>query len=110
MINRKDFKELIESSQKILEFFDNCHKAGIDIHDSIRDNIDHIEYLLIKENFGEDGYGWFTWWMYELPSLKKSNPDDNHAFENDGTPIKLDTVDDLYNFLLENCFVKNGKN
>ena len=53
MINRKDFKELIESSQKITEFFDNCHKAGIDIHDSIRDNIDHIEYLLIKENFGD---------------------------------------------------------
>ena len=110
MISLKDFKEFIESSQKITEFFDNCYKAGIDIHDRIRDNIGHIEYLLIKENFGEEGYGWFTWWMYELPSLRESSPNDNHAFESDGTPIKLDNIDDLYNFLLENYLVKNGKN
>lgn len=110
MISRKEFKEFVESSQKITEFFDNCYKIGIDIHDKVRDNIGHIEYFLIKENFGEDGYGWFTWWMYDLPSLKKSNPNDNHAFESDGTPIKLDTVDDLYDFLLENYSNKNGEN
>lgn len=109
MITKKDFKEFVESSQKITEFFDNCYKIGIDIH-KVRDNIGHIEYLLIKENFGEDGYGWFTWWMYDLPSLKKSSPNDNHAFESDGTPIKLDTVDDLYDFLLENYSNKNGEN
>ena len=80
MISRKEFKEFVESSQKITEFFDNCYKIGIDIHDKVRDNIGHIEYLLIKENFGEDGYGWFTWWMYDLPSLKKSKPNNNHAF------------------------------
>ena len=64
----------------------------------------------MKENFGEDGFGWFLWWKYELPSLKKTNPNDNHAFNNDGTPIKLDTVDDLYDFLLENYSNKNGEN
>lgn len=110
MITKKDFKEFVESSQKITEFFDNCYKIGIDIHDKVRDNIGHIEYLLIKENFGEDGFGWFLWWKYELPSLKKSKPNDNHAFESDGTPIKLDTVDDLYDFLLENYSNKNGEN
>lgn len=108
MITKKGFKEFVESSQKITEFFDNCYKIGIGIHDKVRDNIGHIEYLLIKENFGEDGYGWFTWWMYDLPSLKKSSPNDNHAFNSDGTPIKLDTVDDLYDFLLENYSNKNG--
>lgn len=109
MISRKDFKDLIDSCQKITEFFENANKAGISIKDEVRDNIGHIEYLIIKENFGENGYDWFNWWMYELPSVRKKEVKEYYASEADGTPIILDTPDQLYDFLLQNNFETDGE-
>lgn len=108
MISRKDFKDFIDSCQKITEFFKNANNAGVRIKDEVHDNISHLEYLVIKENFGESGYDWFSWWMYELPSLREKNTKESYASEADGTPIILDTADQLYDFLLKNNIETDG--
>ena len=109
MISRKDFKDLVDSCQKIREFFENANKVGIHVKDELINNIGNLEYMVIKQNFGDDGYDWFNWWMYELPSLRKMVMKESYASEADGTPIILDTVDQLYDFLLQNNIESNGE-
>lgn len=76
------------------------NNIGINISDSyITESIDYLISFIIKNEYGQDGYDWFNWWCYELPSLKEKYPNDIHAKECDGTPIILDTPEQLYNFL-----------
>jgi hypothetical protein len=50
------------------------------------------------KNIFNDKDDWISWWMWEKDFGTKSLD----AKEADGTPIKLDSIKDLYNFLIYN--------
>lgn len=55
-------------------------------------------FEFIKEEF-EDVGDWFGYWFYELDQGKNK---EIGASTMDEVPIKLDTLEDLYNFMMEN--------
>ena len=59
-----------------------------------------VESILdfIREEFNDVGE-WFEYWFYELDQGK--NKELGASYEN-GEPIKLDTLEDVYNFMLAN--------
>lgn len=104
MITKEDFLKIIEISQRN-EINENILRTiGICLIDSPFNNDLYflIKYIIGKE-YNEEGFDWFTWWLYELPTMKqKDNAPKHFAYNADGTPIILDTPEQLYEFLEEN--------
>jgi hypothetical protein len=68
------------------------------IHELYKKKIDLIEFVdpyekiiaeLIEEIYGEEGYDWFSWFVYEIDESKvsKENP---RAWDKDDNPICYD--------------------
>lgn len=72
----------------------------------IYDNTSFLIDYILKKEYGEEGLGWFNWFLYELPEVKQYSDSIHHAYDSNGIPIILNTITDLYNFLEENY--KNG--
>ena len=114
MISKKLFKKVIKAIQK-------QNKKEHDFCDAIEKIVDgrivpqmsvDLHEVLIKileEIFDDeiDEYNnWLTWWMYEKDYGKNKKM---IAWDNDNKEIKLDTVDELYNFLMKNKIDKMNK-
>lgn len=48
--------------------------------------------------FDEDGVDWINWWIYERPALFEGD-EVNKAYNEDGSEIPTETVDDLWNIV-----------
>ena len=100
---KKDFLKLIQSYLEIQNFLDKLEDLKIFVeHESLMTGVDELLFYSIQNEYGENGLDWTTWWLFELPLIKecsKEHDDTIYAKEEDGTPIKLDTLDDLYTFL-----------
>lgn len=107
-MTREDFHDFVDSCQTIDTFIEKLNEIGLEFRNNeVVHSILHIQYLVICRDYGVDGLDWFSWWMYELPALKKKELKESYASEPDGTPIILDTVDQMYDFL-ENIKTNNG--
>lgn len=102
-MTKQEFLEVIDSINTIYSFKDNLYKIGVEIKDKeLINSIEYLIYFIIKKEYGDSGLDWFYWWLYEFPSLKRKDLKEYYATEADGTPIILDTPEDLYNFLEKN--------
>ena len=55
---------------------------------------------VIKDIYGTEGLDWVEWWTYE----KSNNPELKAFVTNEnGEDIEIRTIDDLYNYLEQNC-------
>ena len=50
--------------------------------------------MLINRNFDEEGQDWINWWLYE-----RRVPSDMKAYNEDGSEIPMDTIEDLWNLV-----------
>lgn len=103
-MKQEDFCELINNWNHIQSFQKKLHNIGVVVIDEkYFDSIDYFISYIIKQEYGEIGLDWFEWWYCELPDLKHKNPEkQSFAMDVDGTPIILDTVEQLYNFFEKN--------
>lgn len=102
-MTKKDFCEIIDSCNTIYDYHEKLTEVGIDITNrKYLNSIDYFIYYIINNEYGKNGWDWFSWWLYELPSLKRKTPKESYATEADGTPIILDTPEQLYDFLEKN--------
>lgn len=99
-MTKKEFCEIIDSCNTIYNFHDKLMEIGINITNrNYLSSIEYFIYFIINHDYGKDGWDWFYWWLYELPSLKRKDLKESYATEADGTPIILDTPEQLYEFL-----------
>ena len=103
MISLKQFTTFIEGIDKFYKREEQLNRAFGEFNTSYTivefcpEIVDSILQFL-KEVF-EDEDDWIGYWIYEL---EMGNRKDLGCFYKTGESIKLDTIEDLFNFLLEN--------
>lgn len=60
----EQFKNLIETIEKVRERSSSLHKLDIDLLD-FEDSYFKIIDILMKGVFNEQGHGWIDWYLYE---------------------------------------------
>ena len=108
MISFDMFKKFIEAIKKQHEKETKFTKALESICDGffVSELTEDITNMLvtIMETELEDTSEWLTWWMYEKDFGTRK---DMTAYYADESEIKLDTVEEIYNFLIKNMEEKN---
>lgn len=102
-MTKKEFCEIVDSYNNICTFHDKIMENGIEFtNNKYITSIEYLIYFIIKKEYGANGWDWFSWWFYELPCLKRKELKESYASESDGTPIIIDTPEQLYEFLEKN--------
>jgi phage anti-repressor protein len=96
VMDKETFIDLIERMKATAETINQAYQLKIDLIE-FSDQWEQIITILLKELFTEEGYDWISWWAYE---------DGREAWEKDGTPIPMDTAEDLYNYLKKEGYLK----
>lgn len=92
------FIELIKEFDKTAEKFQDLH---IQIYMAFP-QVDDLENLFINSFLTKEGADWYYWYMYEAPTLGEGQ----HAWEEDGTPIIMDSPEDLWNYIVNNNYLR----
>jgi hypothetical protein len=95
-MTKESFIELIGKLKSNSDTIHQAYKLKIDLVE-FTDPWENIITTLLEEVFTKDGCDTIEWWVYE---------DGRNAWYADKTPIPLDTEEDLYNFLVEEGYVK----
>lgn len=107
MITKEKFFEILDYLQEINEFENNLSKVfknskrATDFMDAAMfTDCYMIEYIfdLLEDEFNDADH-WISYWVYELDFGKTSCP--KYMLDQN---IKIQTKEDLYNFLMENKF------
>lgn len=97
MITKEQFTNIIESYNKFDEFCDQQHKLGVDLIESDLFNAVGILFdNAIYSNFIEEASDFIMWWMFESV---------NKEIEVDGKTINLETIDNLWQYLISCGYV-----
>lgn len=100
MITLEQFTEFIKSVEAHHEKTDALHKLGIDVLDAFPE-FEKLEELFIDTNLTQDGADWYYWFMYEdLPQ------DKDKAWDESGEVIPMETIEDLWNYLVKNNYLR----
>jgi hypothetical protein len=83
----EQFKNLIETIEKVRERSSALYKLDIDLLD-FEDDYFKIIDLLMKNVFDEEGHGWVDWYLYERIGF---NDKVNLATDENGKEICYDT-------------------
>lgn len=104
MITKDVFLKIVEINQRNDSNTDLLRNIGIYIIDSpFNEDLYFLTNYIISKEYNKEGLDWFSWWLYELPMMKEKHDSKEHfAYNEDGTPIILDTPEQLYEFLEEN--------
>lgn len=95
-MKKEAFIDLIERMKATAESVSEAYRLKIDLIE-FSDPWEQIITILLKEVFTEEGYEWISWWLCE---------NGREAWEKDGTPIPMDTAEDLYNYLKKEGYLK----
>ena len=95
-MDKKTFIDLIERMKATSETVNEAYRLKIDLIE-FSDPWEQIITILLKELFTKEGYEWISWWLCE---------DGREAWEEDGTLIPMDTVEDLYNYIKKEGYLK----
>ena len=105
MIKTQRFKQSIEKIREFSRWIDKLYDAGVDIIDSPASSIlnEVVELLRILT---KDKYDNINWWCYETDF---GTNDFVEVAYDDGHVEKIDTVEKLYNFLVEGANYDEAK-
>lgn len=99
MITKEQFTKVIEDTLKLNKEYDRWDDFGIDLWElPIGDIVDDLAESIWDITFDEDGVDWINWWIYERPALFEGD-EVNKAYNEDGSEIPTETVDDLWNIV-----------
>lgn len=104
MITKEDFLKIVEINQRNDSNTDLLRTIGIYIIDSpFNEDLYFLTNYILNKEYNKEGLDWISWWLYDLPMIKEKHDSEEHfAYNADGTPIILDTPEQLYEFLEEN--------
>ena len=105
----------LEQFKIVMDLIDKADKRNDILY---KNGIDSIEYSdlyhgiiteLFKEIFTDEGWDWIAYYLYEIPMFRGvfSDGKDYYATEEDGTPIYLRNVEELYSYLQKCGYVKS---
>ena len=105
-MNKELFEKYLNSVIEFDEFIDRLYEIGIDLTecDIVMKFLSNYISIL-EDDCGDSINGWISYWLYELDRGANWEPG---CVTKDGKDIKLETLDDLYELLVEN--MKNGTN
>ena len=99
MITKEQFTKVIEDTLKLNKEYDRCDDLGFNLWElPIGDTIADLAESIWDITFDEDGVDWINWWIYERPALFEGD-EVNRAYNEDGSEIPTETVDDLWNIV-----------
>lgn len=99
MITKEQFTKVIEDTLKLNKEYDRWDNFGINLWElPIGDIVANLAESIWDITFDEDGVDWINWWIYERPALFEGD-EVNKAYNEDGSEIPTETVDDLWNIV-----------
>lgn len=99
MITKEQFTELINTILSFNKELDRWNEFGIDLFNlPIGDLSAKMSNLTYTNLFDYEGIDWIDWWLYERPALFEGD-EVNKAYNEEGTEIPTETVDDLWNIV-----------
>lgn len=99
MITKEQFTKVIEDTLKLNKEYDRWDDFGINLCElPIGDTVADLAESIWDITFDEDGVDWINWWIYERPALFEGD-EVNKAYNEDGSEIPTETVDDLWNIV-----------
>lgn len=99
MITKEQFTKVIEDTLKLNKEYDRWDDFGINLWElPIGDTVASLAESIWNIVFDEDGIDWINWWIYERPALFEGD-EVNKAYNEDGSEIPTETVDDLWNIV-----------
>lgn len=100
-MNRDEFKEIIDYILSSWNYADRMYSGyKIDIYDSAPlKTICKLEKFIFEKFYGNDGYEWISWFLYEKMAHK--DPSELKAYDENGAEI-CSNIDELYDFLEKN--------
>ena len=99
MITKEQFTKVIEDTLKLDKEYDRWDDFGINLWElPIGDIVANIAESIWDITFDEEGVDWINWWIYERPALFEGD-EVNKAYNEDGSEIPTETVDDLWNIV-----------
>ena len=99
MITKEQFTKVIEDTLKLNKEYDRWGDFGINLWElPIGDTVADLAESIWNITFDEDGVDWINWWIYERPALFEGD-EVNKAYNEDGSEIPTETVDDLWNIV-----------
>ena len=99
MITKEQFTKVIEDTLKLNKEYDRWDDFCINLWElPIGDTVADLAESIWDITFDEDGVDWINWWIYERPALFEGD-EVNKAYNEDGSEIPTETVDDLWNIV-----------
>ena len=99
MITKEQFTKVIEDTLKLNKEYDRWDDFGINLWElPIGDIVANLAESIWDITFDEEGVDWINWWIYERPALFEGD-EVNKAYNEDGSEIPTETVDDLWNIV-----------
>ena len=99
MITKEQFTKVIEDTLKLNKEYDRWDDFGINLWElPIGDIVANIAESIWDITFDEEGVDWINWWIYERPALFEGD-EVNRAYNEDGSEIPTETIDDLWNIV-----------
>ena len=99
MITKEDFIKIIEYIKEINEESDKWSDVGVDfIMTNLGNSICIFQDIVLQAMFIEKGVDWVYWWLYERTPIKEGD-EPNKAYNEDGSEIPTETIDDLWNIV-----------
>lgn len=98
-MTKEGFIKLIENAQNYSKELDRWYDFGIELYEL---PISELGWgflnITLPELFSDEGVDWINWWLFEKPGFRG---EPNQAYNEDGSVIPTDTVDDLWELVKE---------
>lgn len=95
-MNKQTFIKIIKAHQQQDALISKA-QVIIDIDSPIIEFGWEMFQLLLESNFNEEDREFIYWWLYER--VNSYTGEVRQAYDSNGNPIKLDTPEDLWNYL-----------
>lgn len=115
MLSKEVFKSLMEM---VMDMEDTDHRLQNALQEYTGDKdftgwaTDRPTRLLhqISEAMGDDDSDWLGWWLWDCPERGKAKDKDCYTVRFNGKEYVLETLDDLYDFLLMEKIYSQSEN
>lgn len=100
-MNKEGFIKLINNALKYKEEEERWSNFGIPLYELPLSELGWGFFnISIEEIFDIEAVGWINWWLFEKPGF--FGGESNQAYNEDGSVIPTDTIDDLWELVKNN--------